>query len=196
MKVKVKICGIRSLKTAQAAIADGADFIGFNFVHSSKRYIDPEVCLKFIDTIKGKILVVGVFQNQPSSDVNRIAAMLDLDFVQLHGDENNEYIRKINRPVIKSLQRLPISKKLQAQFLLLDRVNQGEGSMIDFTDAKKIAMKTDIFFAGGLTPDNVASVIKKVKPYAVDVASGIETGGREDMHKIKLFIKTAKGVTI
>jgi phosphoribosylanthranilate isomerase len=196
MKVKVKICGIRTLESAQAAIAGGADFIGFNFVSSSKRYIDPEICHTFIDEIKGRVKIVGVFQNAPVDYVNSIAELLGLDFVQLHGDESAVYIKEINHPVIKSINVNNLLVNESAYYLLLDRINQGQGRMVDVTRAKEFASKNKIFFAGGLTPDNVASVIEKVKPFAVDVASGIETNGKEDLQKINGFISNAKGVNL
>jgi phosphoribosylanthranilate isomerase len=196
MKVKVKICGIRSLETAEAAIAAGADFIGFNFVPSSKRYIDPEVCQKIIDHIKGKIKIVGVFRDSSFTEVNDIAKRLDLDYVQLHGHEDDSYIKQIELPVIKSLHEAGKRRDIKAEFLLLDRADQGKGKMVELNFAKHLAGRKEIFFAGGLTPDTVASVIAYVKPFAVDVAGGVETNGKEDNEKIKLFIRNAKGAVI
>jgi len=193
MKVKIKICGIRSLDSAKVVVAGGADFIGFNFVTSSKRYIDTEVCKTIINDIKGKIKTVGVFQNASIERVNTIADLLDLDFVQLHGKENEIYMKKINRPIIRSIHSTDFVKSVNTKFLLLDREKQGRGNMFDLKEAKKIAVQFEIFFAGGLTPENVVSVIEKVKPFAVDIAGGIETDGKEDFKKIKEFIARAKG---
>lgn len=178
MKVKVKICGIRSLETAKAAVESGADFLGFNFVTSSKRFITPATAKKIISEVKGKIKIVGVFQNANISYINKIVDLLDLDFVQLH-----------EKRIIKSVRNKII-------YSLVDRKIQGKGEMFNLNKARLLTKKSQIFFAGGLNPDNVNKVIKKVRPYAVDVAGGIETNGVEDIQKIKKFIKNAKGVEI
>ncbi len=196
MKVKVKICGIRSLESALVASNEGAEFIGFNFVPSAGRYIDPEKSLKIINQIRGKIKIVGVFRNADIREVKSIAQKLNLDYIQLHGNEDDTYIKQLHYPVIKSINRMQKITPIYAQFLLVDRKIQGKGKMVDYTYAKDLAEKNAIFFAGGLTPDNIAIAIEKVKPFAVDVASGIETNGREDLQKIKQFIINAKGVEI
>lgn len=195
MNVKVKICGTRSSKAAKAAIEHGADFLGFNFVTSSKRYIDPSQALKIISSIRGKTKLIGVFQNAEVNYVNRIASNLKLDFVQLHGNENNDYINKVGIPVIKSFTVDDQAEKIKADYLLLDRIKRGEGKLVDFDRAAKLALNFPLFYAGGLNPDNVAEVIRKVKPFAVDVAGGVETNGVQDIQKIKLFIENAKEVT-
>lgn len=197
--VKVKICGIRSLESAQVAIDAGADFLGFNFVKQSKRYIYPIRAKAIIDTLRIKdkelgIKVVGVFQNHSIHEVNNISEFINLDFVQLHGEEDMEYITKVKPMIIKVCRgrscTYPTSDKVK--YLLLDRQTQGRGQMVDIQCAKEIAKTYPVFFAGGLTPENVSSVVKEIKPFAVDVASGIETNGVEDTDKIRLFIQQAK----
>lgn len=103
MKVKVKICGIRNLESAQAAIDAGADFLGFNFVPTSKRYIYPIRAKVIIEKVRGKTKTVGVFQNQTIDEVNNIAEFLSLDYVQLHGEEDLEYVSQIKTNVIKTI---------------------------------------------------------------------------------------------
>lgn len=178
MKVKVKICGIRSLETAKAAVEAGADFLGFNFVTTSKRYIKSESAKKIIGKLKRGVKIVGVFQNAEIDYINKIANLLSLDFVQLQ-----------EKRIIKSVRNKTI-------YSLVDRKIQGKGAMVDLNKARLLTKKSQTFFAGGLNPDNVEKVIKKVRPYAVDVAGGIETNGVEDIQKIKKFIKNAKGVEI
>lgn len=194
MSVKVKICGIRSLEAAQAAIDSGADFLGFNFISTSKRYIDPSKALKIIESRRDKTKLVGVFQNADLKYVNNIAVNLNLDFVQLHGNEDNDYINNVVIPVIKYIKLDNKIQKSKAEYLLLDRLQQGKGIMVKFEKAAKLAVSFSIFYAGGLNPENVANVVNKVKPFAVDVAGGIETNGLPDIGKIKLFIKNAKEV--
>lgn len=191
---QVKICGIRTEKAAKVAIKSGADFLGFNFVNSSKRYIDPKLAKKIIKTVKGKAKLVGVFQNAPISEVNNLAAKLDLDLVQLHGTEDDKYISKVKLPVIKSVTASSKPNGIPAKYLLIDREKRGEGSLVDPKKAKQFTLKYQIFLAGGLTAGNVSESIQRVQPFAVDVAGGIETNGVQDMNKIKDFIKNAKGV--
>jgi len=197
MKVKVKICGIRDLESAEVAVDTGADFLGFNFVPKSKRCIDPEKAKKIIDTIGKKVRTIGVFQNTPIDEVNNVADALNLDFVQLHGEENEDYIKNIRRKIIKKYD-LELNSKMNENisYLLIDRKIQGKGEMVDLNIAKNIAKKHKIFFSGGLTPENVLYVIKKIKPFAVDVAGGIETNGKQDLKKIKMFIKNVKKVNL
>ncbi len=196
MKVKVKICGIRTLEAAQAAIDHGADFLGFNFVPSSHRYVKPRPAAEIINKVKGKIQIVGVFQNEEASVVREIVKQLDLDFVQLHGQENSEYVKQIGCRVIKAINSPSETSSYSVDYFLLDRVKQGEGKMVDVDKAKVAADKYPIFLAGGLTPENVASAVEKIQPFAVDVAGGVETDGVNDIQKIREFIKSAKGVAI
>ncbi len=178
MKVKVKICGIRTLDSAQTAVNVGADFLGFNFVIGEKRYIKPGIAKEIIDEIKESIKIVGVFQNAKTNYVNKIVRLLDLDFVQLH-----------EKRIIKSM-------KNNITYLLVDRKIQGKGNIVNQKFARKIALKQLIFLGGGLTPENIQQSILKVKPFAVDVSGGIETNGQHDSEKIISFIKKAKKINI
>src|SRR5947209_2564781 len=99
MKVKVKICGTRSKKSALAAIDAGADFLGFNFVEGSKRKINPKIAKEIIREVAGRVRVVGVFQNVEVDYINELVELLNLDYVQLHGEENQEFISKIGAKV-------------------------------------------------------------------------------------------------
>lgn len=192
MQVLVKICGIRSLEAAKAAINSGADFLGFNFVPTSKRYINPSDAVKIINEVRNKVEIVGVFQDADVNYVNNISLNLELDFVQLHGQENLEYIQKVQAKVIKAITTSDEINPCGIDYFLLDRVKQGKGEMIDTHQARAIADIYLIFLAGGLTPENVTKMIKKVHPFAVDVAGGIETNGKQDLEKIKLFVRNAK----
>ena len=197
MIVKVKICGIRTLESAQTAIDAGADFLGFNFVPISKRFISPLLAKKIMTKINGTFKAVGVFQDANLEYINNIATYLKLDFVQVHGNEDTSFIRNIKTPIIKTIrssQEIPTNYK--PAFLLLDRLVQGIGKMVNKKEAQKIARSFPLFLAGGLTVENVEKNIKNVMPYAVDVASGIETNGMPDKQKIINFIRKSKGVTI
>ncbi len=176
MKTKVKICGIRTLESAQTAINAGADFLGFNFIPSSKRYIKPELAKKIIKQLKKRVKIVGVFQNLKTDFINKIVRYLNLDFIQLHK------------------QRIITNVKNKITYVLIDRNVQGKGAMVDLNKAGLLTKKSQVFFAGGLNSDNVEEVIKKIHPFAVDIAGGIETNGSQDNEKIKNFIKKVKEV--
>lgn len=191
--MRVKICGIRTVEAAIIACDSGADFLGFNFVSSSKRYIDSSAAKKIIDKIRGKIKIVGVFQNEQVETVNKIADLLGLDFVQMHGNEDNIYISQVKFPVIKSFTLLDNPQKIDVQYLLLDRVDR-EGALVDLQKAAEIAQEFPLFFAGGLTSENVSDIVCKVRPYGVDVAGGVETNGKQDIKKIRLFIERVKAL--
>lgn len=201
MKTQVKVCGIRSLMAAQTAVYGGAKFLGFNFVPGSRRKVSAQFAKQIISEIKNQVQIVGVFQNQPVEEVNKIAQFLDLDFIQLHGEEDAAYVSEMQRPVIKTLQLeadfdlnkvLKSIKSINVQYFLLDRQKQGKGKMLNMDKVNMISKSHQIFVAGGLNPANVAEVVRSAEPFGVDVASGIETAGVEDLEKIKLFIERSK----
>ncbi|MDP3987561.1 MAG: phosphoribosylanthranilate isomerase [Candidatus Levybacteria bacterium] len=195
MKVKIKICGIRSLESAKAAVLAGADFLGFNFVESSRRFVKPLDAKKIIETLKGKVKTVGVFQNQEINYINDLVNFLGLDFVQLHGNESPEFCSEIRCKIIKvfSNETIKTMKQYPVDYFLIDREEQGEGDVVDMERAAIVSAQYPLFLAGGLNQNNVLEMINLVKPYAVDVAGGIETEGVEDVGKIKEFLKIAKG---
>lgn len=203
MSVKVKICATRSLKAAQVAASEGAEFLGLVFTPKVKTHtVNLEVAKRISKKMKGKINLVGVFQNMPLDEVKKIIADCNLDYAQFHGDEPPEYLNQIKIKKIKAF-RLPgefdigeARKKMQkfkVDFYLVDRIKQSEGPMLNFETVASLTNEFPIILAGGLNPDNVAEVIKKVKPQIVDVASGVETNGKQDLKKIRAFIKHAKG---
>ncbi|HEX8931651.1 MAG TPA: bifunctional indole-3-glycerol phosphate synthase/phosphoribosylanthranilate isomerase, partial [Patescibacteria group bacterium] len=158
--VKVKICGVRDLKIAQKSIAAGADFLGFNFVPTSKRYLDLKSAKNIISNLrikdkKLKTKLVGIFQNTPTDEVNEITERLDLDYVQLHGSEDIEYRKKIKRKII---QKIRVDSRLHGddsfEYGLVDREVQGKGKIVDLKIAKKLTGYFPTFIAGGLTPEN------------------------------------------
>lgn len=201
-KTLVKICGIRSEMAAKTAIFSGAKFLGFNFVQGSRRKVSPEVAKQIIDIIRNQVKTVGVFQNQSVEFVNKTAQDLGLDFVQLHGDESPEYVKEINFGVIKAFnletdfdltQILKLINSYEADYFLLDREKQGKGKMLNLKHLSIICKeKSNVFVAGGLIQDNVSEVVRVTKPFGVDVASGIETRGVEDLEKIKIFCEKVR----
>lgn len=202
MSIKVKICGIRTVEAALAAIDSGADYLGFNFVPSSRRFIKPGQALEIINKIKGRAKIVGVFQNADLAIINHLIKRLDLDLVQLHGRESEEYCRRVKGSVIKAFGLPPTFSvrdilgtmlRYSVDMYLVDREKRGEGKIIDLERARKLSQKFPLIFSGGLTVENVGKVTKAVLPHGVDVAGGVETDGAHDIQKIRTFIKNAKG---
>lgn len=211
MNVKVKICGIRNMEAAKAAVGAGADFLGFNFVAASKRYADPATAKQIIQSVNRQIVkIVGVFQNAEFNFVNETAAKLKLDYIQLHGRETPAYCRLIKPSIIKAFclpADFPVDQVMVTisryrdslspdSLYLVDRQNHGQGHMLSYEKSGQLANSFPIFFSGGLTPENVAEAVEKIKPFGVDVTAGIETDGCQDLEKIKLFIGNAKRVTL
>ncbi|MBX3268119.1 MAG: phosphoribosylanthranilate isomerase [Acidobacteria bacterium] len=207
--VKVKICGITNLEDALAAADLGADMLGFNFYEGSKRYVEPAVAAKIINGLDGRIDPVGVFVNADIDTIKRTVEATGLTAVQLHGDETPEFVHEVaetcGTPVIKALRVSPgflvkLIREFSADSILLDVFSPaafgGTGERFDWNIAVAAKEHTDrILLAGGLTPKNVAEAVELVRPYAVDVASGVEAGPRKkDAIKIKAFIRNARGI--
>jgi phosphoribosylanthranilate isomerase len=206
MNVKVKICATRNLQAAKQAADSGAEFLGMVFTpHTRTHTVDRSVAKEIGKIMKGRITLVGVFQNMPLAQVAEIISECNLDYVQLHGDETQEYINQIKLPVIKAF-RFPAAfsieearKKMRSfkvKYYLVDRIKQSEGPMLDIKTVSILAKEFPLIFAGGLNAKNVKDVIRTVKPFMVDVASGVEKNGQQDLERIQQFITSAKGVTI
>lgn len=203
MSVKVKICATKSLKAAQVAAFEGAEYLGMVFTpHAKTHTVNLEVAKTIGKEMKGKINLVGVFQDMPLGEVKKIIADCNLDCAQFHGDESPQYLDKI---AIKKIKAFRFSKEFdfneaqkrmqqfKVDFYLVDRIKQSEGPMLNLRTVALLTKEFPIIMAGGLNPDNVAEIIKKVKPQIVDVASGVETNGKQDLEKIRAFIKNAQG---
>jgi len=207
MPVKfVKICGITRLEDAEAAVACGADAIGFVFWPKSPRYVDVARARDIVTSLSQDVTTVGVFVNQPADEVNRVATEVGLGLVQLHGDENGDYVRSIERAVIKAV---PFSAEAWtgpvafADWLLNVRIlldvhdpvrRGGTGRTIDWTRAGEYAKELDVILAGGLTPENVGEAIARVRPYGIDVSSGVESApGIKDHARLKALFEAVHG---
>jgi phosphoribosylanthranilate isomerase len=206
---KVKICGITIFEDARFALDCGADELGFNFYTKSKRYIAPAAAAAIVEQLSIDTRTVGVFVNEPIETVLEISRSLGLQGVQLHGDEDKLYIRELLLNsmlfVIKAFRVAPgfvISSAVnwKATYELFDAFSPhergGTGLSLDW---EELGIEVQSWFpdsaylAGGLTPDNVVSAIRMVRPYAVDVASGVESSpGKKDRNKLEAFIRNAK----
>jgi len=209
---RIKICGIRDKAHALAAAEAGADFVGLVFA-PSQRQVSPSQACEIASAVKKSsdaTKVVGVFVNAPSPQVNKLADLCALDWVQLSGDESWEYCREVARPVIKAIRideqspeelyaELSAGGKLlsaQEFITLLDSRVEGKyggaGESFDWNLAQQVTREFPVIIAGGLDPKNVARLIERVAPWGVDVSSGVETRGVKDTSKIKAFIKTVR----
>lgn len=204
--VRVKICGITNAEDAAAAVAAGADALGFVFHAKSPRVVEPPVVKRIVAGLPPFVLTVGVFVNEEAKRVRDIMDDCGLTLAQLHGDESAAYCELLGRPALKALRlRGPESLLSLAEFkgragirgFVLDAYSEaaygGTGSVADWPLAATVAMTVPVLLAGGLTPDNVREAIDAVHPYGVDVSSGVEAApGRKDHRKIEAFIRAAK----
>ncbi len=201
MTVRVKICGVTRLSDALDAVRFGADALGFNFWPKSKRYCEPEAAAEIISRLPPFVVTVGVFVNQSRSHIQRVVARSGISTVQLHGDEAPELAPALSRPVIRALRveskaSLDEMARWSASAFLLDTPTAGfggSGKTFDWRLVKGAGKKAPILLAGGLNPANVADAVKQVRPYGVDVASGVESApGIKDSKKMRRFITAAK----
>jgi phosphoribosylanthranilate isomerase len=200
---KVKICGITTADDARMAVAAGADAIGLVFFDKSPRCVDAERAAGIVAAIPPFVQVVGLFVNAPLELVNATADRAGLDIVQLHGEETPSYCDAVNRRVMKAFRvKGPESLAPIASYrvagLLLDAYSPnsygGTGERFDWDLVLAAKVHGPIILAGGLTPDNVASAVSQVSPYAVDVSSGVELSpGRKNPEQVRRFIEAAKG---
>lgn len=203
--VRVKICGITTPADALLCVELGADAIGLNFYPESRRAISPFAARKILGKLSPFVTPVGVFVNWAPEAVIALSQALRLAFAQLHGDETPRTVADIAKkmPVIKAL-RLgkgsalpPFAKYRGASAFLLDAARAGEfggtGQTTDWPLAHKAAFSHRVILAGGLTPENVADAIAAVRPYAVDVASGVEScPGKKDPGKLRAFFEQVR----
>lgn len=214
---KIKICGIREPAHALIAAAEGADYVGVNFAPMSSRVVTPEEACAVSEALSSAYpngngpKVVGVFVNAPVWEMNKMAEICRLDLLQLSGDEPWSICASLDRPAVKALrvpsdadpkmvsselgQRLPGLSALGGLCLLESHVAGrygGTGQQLNWALGADIASKHDFLLSGGLDPDNVTSALGQVRPWGVDVSSGVETGGRKDEAKIRAFIRAVK----
>ena len=205
----IKICGLTNLDDALAALDAGADYLGFNFYPKSPRCITPEACRRIRAELARRgatATTVGVFVNAPTAEVAMMLETCTLDLAQLHGDERPEHLTRLWGRAFKvvrspaaltgaELQALTVFGPSQPAFLvdaMAPNLYGGTGRLADWQAAARLAARYAIFLAGGLNPVNVAAAIEQVKPWGVDVASGVEAEpGKKDHAKIKAFVAAA-----
>jgi len=198
----VKICGIKTVLDAQHCVAAGADAIGLNFYPESSRYIDLDSARAIAAAVVGKIALVGVFVDASESDVVTIRDVLQLTFVQFHGDEPPEVVGRFLPGAYRAFRVRDDGLRdevlrFPGEHVLVDAyvpgMPGGTGATFDWNLAAPVARERKMFLAGGLNPDNVFAAIRAVHPHAVDVASGVESSpGVKDPLLVERFVARAK----
>lgn len=204
---KVKICGITNLEDALLAVQLGADELGFNFFVGSSRYIAPDAAKQIVKDLPIGTSATGVFVNMSIAGILEVTKNVGLTAVQLHGDEDSGFVREIRtRAGLKIIKVIRLGPSvafshnpfLDAHAILFDPYSPiergGTGQICDWTLAQELAeMFSTVYLAGGLNAGNVQDAIRAVKPYAVDVASGVESSpGKKDPDKLKQFIEAVR----
>lgn len=208
--MKIKICGITSSEDAIAAIEAGCDILGFNFYTGSPRYVTPGACTAIRNALEQRnvrCIYLGVFVNCPSRQINAILDFCGLDKAQLAGDEPARQLQELEGRGFKSLRPSDRATALEvaARYaqphsepsLLIDAHHPtlygGSGQTGDWTIARQLATRYPLLLAGGLTPKNVALAVERVRPWGVDVASGVEIApGKKDPEKMLAFVQAAR----
>jgi phosphoribosylanthranilate isomerase len=198
---KIKICGITRLEDALAAARLGADALGFNFWPRSKRYVAPVEARKIVRRLPSFVTPVGVFVDPSRDEVLGAVDASGVAVAQLHGDEPPELCISLPLPVLKAIRvadrhSLAALVSYEVQGFLLDAPTPGyggSGEIFDWALAAEVARELPIVLAGGLGPDNVAEAVRAVRPWAVDVASGVERApGVKDHDRMRLFVERAR----
>lgn len=198
MPVPVKICGIKSLEDAKTALKHGASAIGFIFFKHSKRFIDPDDAFNLIKDLGIQFKKVGVFVDENIDVVNSISDKLGLDFIQLHGNENEAYCKLVKKPVIKVFRvgkqfNESILSSYEVAAFLFDNYKKNElggtGEAFDWALISDINTSVPIILSGGLNLSNVVNAIDDVNPSAIDLNSGVELlpGLKDEKKIIKIF---------
>jgi phosphoribosylanthranilate isomerase len=202
-RVRVKICGVTRAEDALAAVRLGADALGFNFWPGSKRHITAAAARGIIARLPPFVTPVGVFVNQLEGEMRALAAETGIQVFQLHGDEPPELCARLPLPVVKAIpvdQVRALSRLLsyEVSAFLLDTPSRGyggSGEPFDWSLAEGVSEVAPVILAGGLTPENVAAAVRAVRPYAVDVASGVESSpGVKDMARMSRFFAAVREV--
>ena len=203
MSVMVKICGLTNLPDAEAAVAAGADLLGFVFASASPRRMTVAAVAGLVRDLPAHVAKVGVFVNPMAELVRQAIVECGLDWLQFHGEETPEFCTQFGVKSVKAF-RVRNERSLDSLRLyptdawLLDAYaeNQVGGTGKTFNWDLAVAAKQfgrPIFLAGGLTPENVAEAVRRVRPFAVDVSSGVESApGKKDPEKVREFIRAAK----
>ena len=199
--MRIKVCGITTAEDAAAVVALGVDWLGLNFVPGSPRAIDVAAASAIRDAVRGRAELVGVVADRDEAALQTLRQAAGLDRLQLHGNEPPELIRRLAPYAFKALRIGSAADVTLAEsfsgLLLIDAkvpgVLGGTGRTMDFSLVINLAKTRKVILAGGLTPANVAVAVRTLKPWGVDVASGVERSPRvKDLDKVKAFVESAR----
>jgi phosphoribosylanthranilate isomerase len=198
--VFVKVCGMTRVEDALAAIDLGASALGFVFWPDSPRFVDPFRVRTIVAALPPFVSVVGVFVNQPAEYINGVSSLARLTAVQLHGDEDPAFAAALTRPVIKAVSGAGTGSNgaWPARVTLLVDAHDparrgGTGAQADWAMAAEVARSRKVLLAGGLTPDNISDAIARVRPFGVDVSSGVESSpGIKDRNRLIAFFEALR----
>lgn len=197
---KLKLCGLARICDIEAANRLNPEYIGFVFAKKSRRYVDPAQARELRARLDKGISPVGVFVNESPEAIADLVRSGIIDVVQLHGSEDEDFLRKLRElvscPMIKAFsvktpQDVRIACESSADLILLDSGGGGTGTVFDWDLLEPI--RRPWFLAGGLSPENAADAIRRLAPYGVDVSSGIETDGVKDIQKMNDFVRAVRG---
>lgn len=196
---RIKICGVTRAIDVELALELGAEALGFNFVPGTPRALEPQVAAPLSRMAADRTLRVGVFQNAPLARVREIAKHVELDCIQLHGDESLEMVLAMDRPVIRALRAdaagFSLARALPDVDILLDHPSGGgSGRAWDYARIRELAAEgRRLWIAGGLGPDNVRAAIDAAEPYGVDASSGLEASpGIKDPLRMRRFVAAVR----
>lgn len=202
--MKIKICGLSRLEDIEAANEAQPDIIGFVFAEKSRRYVPPEQAELLKRRLSSRILAAGVFVDATLENIRDLVEKQVIDIVQLHGNEDISFMEKVKNdcqvPVIKAISMTGAQAKEEVyiweqscvDYLLLDSGAGGTGKQFDYRTIGRIGKP--FFLAGGLNPDNVAKAALQVRPFGVDISSGVETQGKKEKEKMEEAVRRIRNV--
>lgn len=203
---KIKICGITNKEDAIEASRLDVDILGFNFYRKTKRYVEPKIAKDIINELPQSIAKAGVFVDEDAEKVLEIAESCSLDMLQFHGDEKADYCARFEGSYkvikafrIKDKNSLKNVNDYDVDFYLLDTYSDkskgGTGESFDRGIIEGFEFLKPVILSGGLTPANVASAMRSIAPYGVDVASGVEKSpGKKDLNLMKKFVENVRRI--
>jgi phosphoribosylanthranilate isomerase len=207
VKTAVKICGITRVQDALTAAHCGAHAIGLVFYRPSPRYVTPETAAGIVRALPPFVTAVGLFVDAAAEEVREIAARTRIQMIQFHGSETPEFCARFELPYLKAVRVRPEVDLLQyardfrsAKALLLDAFKEGlhggTGAVFDW-DLIPAALPLPVVLSGGLHPENVAEAIRRVRPCAVDVSSGVEASkGIKDASRVEAFVNGVRDADV
>lgn len=202
-RLKVKICGLRRPEDVSFVNEAGPDFAGFIFDPTRRRYIEPEKAAALRAQLADSIQAVGVFVNAEPSLIADIASQVKLDRIQLHGSEDNDYIRRLRQltdlPLIQAFKILTAedvqrSMESEADLVLLDNGKGGTGTAFDWSLIENVTR--DFILAGGISPDNAKEAVETCRPWGIDASSSLETDGCKDREKILKLMNEVNAIRL